>query len=205
MYVFQQEKISHSDQPDGQLACMALKGDEYAFEVLVKRYTSPLFHFIYHRLGDYDRSCDVLQQVMVQLYTSLPTLHQEKTFKAWLFKVAYNRAIDDLRKRRYLHFSELEPGDKEETELTAIADSAPLPQERLEYWELQQTLRKAIGQLPAHYQDIVLLRYLWQLKFIEISEMLGMPEATVKTYFHRAKQLLRVSLQAERIYELLPE
>ena len=200
-----QEQIPGRDQPDGQLACQALQGDEVAFEELVRRYHFPLFHFIYHLLGDYDRSCDVLQQVIVQLYLSLPRLNQEQSFKSWLFKVAHNRSIDELRKKRSVPFSEWEPGDVDETELTTLPDSAPLPQEMLEYRELQQTLRNAIEQLPVHYQDIVLLHSFWQLKFPEISERLGMPEATVKTYFHRAKRLLRATFQVEHAYELLPE
>jgi RNA polymerase sigma factor (sigma-70 family) len=205
MYMSRQEKIAVGEQPDGKLACLALQGDDTAFEALVRRYSSPLFHFIYHLLGDYDRSSDVLQQVMIQLYTSLPLLHQEKSFKSWLFRVAHNRSIDELRKKRYIPFSELEPADADETELTTITDNAPLPQEMLEYQELQQTLKSAIGQLPVHYQKIVRLRYLWQLRFPEIGEMVGMPEATVKTYFYRAKHLLRVALHAEHAYELLPE
>ncbi|HEY3993637.1 MAG TPA: sigma-70 family RNA polymerase sigma factor [Ktedonobacteraceae bacterium] len=203
MYVAQQDPPC-LDQPDGRLACLTLEGDEIAFEALVRRYNSPLFHFIYHLLGDYDRASDVLQQVMVQLYVSLPTLHQEKSFKSWLFKVAHNRAIDEIRSRRCTHFSEMESVDMDDTELTAITDTKPLPQEMLEYHELQQILRKAIQQLPAHYQDIVLLRYLLQLTFPEISQIIGMPEATVKTYFHRAKSLLRATFQAEHAYELLP-
>lgn len=204
MHVSQQEKIPIRDSSDGLLANQALEGDEVAFEALVRRYSSPLFHFIYHLLGDYDRSCDVLQLVMLQLYTSLPTLHQEKSFKSWLFKVAHNRAVDELRKRHSIHFSELEAADMDETELSIITDDKPLPQEILEHRELQHMLRQAISQLPGHYREIVLLRYLWQLTFPEIGDMVGMPEATVKTYFHRAKHLLRSAIQAEHSYELLP-
>lgn len=203
MHVSQQEKIPTKDSSDGLLASQALEGDEVAFETLVRRYSSPLFHFIYHLLGDYDRSCDVLQLVMLQLYTSLPTLHREKSFKSWLFKVAHNRAVDELRKRHSIHFSELE-ATEDETELSVITDDKPLPQQILEHRELQHMLRQAIGQLPPHYREIVLLRYLWQLTFPEIGSMVGMPEATVKTYFHRAKHLLRAAIQAEHSYELLP-
>lgn len=205
MQLSQQETVFCLDQPDGRLAFLTLEGDEHAFEALVRRYSPPLFHFIYHLLGDYDRTCDVLQQVMVQLYISLPTLHQEKSFKSWLFKVAHNRAIDDLRSKHFTHFSEIESPDTDDTELLTITDTAPLPHEMLEYHELQQHLRRAIEQLPAHYQKIVLLRYLLQLTFPEISQIVGMPEATVKTYFHRAKPLLRAAFQAEHVYELLPD
>ena len=205
MYVLQEEKIPFIAQSDGELAYQALEGNECAFETLVERYNPSLFHFIYHLLGDYDRACDVLQQVMVQLYISLPKLHQEKSFKSWLFKVAHNRAIDELRSKRCMHFSEIESADTDETEIIIIIDNLPLPQEQLEYHELQQHLRQAIEKLPAHYRPIVLLRYLLQLTFPEISQVIGVPEATVKTYFHRAKSLLRAAFLEEHVYELLPE
>lgn len=205
MSLLQQEKISLAELSDGQLASLTLEGNECAFEALVKRYSSPLFHFIYHFLGDYDGASDVLQQVMVRLYLSLPDLHQEHAFRAWLFRVAHNRAIDELRSRRCLHFSELESTGTEDSELMTLTDDALLPQELLEYRELQSSLQRVIAQLPLHYRDIVLLRYLLQLTFAEISQIVDKPETTVKTYFHRAKHLLRAALQAEHVYELLPE
>lgn len=205
MSLLLQEKTSYTQLSDGHLAYLTLRGDEFAFEALVERYSSSLFHFIYHFLDDYDGACDVLQQVMVRLYTSLPRLHQERSFRAWLFRVAHNRAIDEIRSRRCLHFSELESAGTEETELTTLTDNALLPQELLEYHELQSYLRHAIAQLPLHYRDVVLLRYLLQLTFAEISHIVEKPETTVKTYFHRAKHLLRGTLQVEHAYELLSE
>src|SRR5438093_10938353 len=96
---------------DGVLAQQALGGDQEAFEVLVHRYSTSLFNFIYHMLGDYDLSCDILQQVFLQLYLSLATLHTSEPLKPWLFQVARNRCLDDIRqrtRRRTVHFSELE-------------------------------------------------------------------------------------------------
>lgn len=205
MYLLQSQESPFTSQSDGQLAQQTLSGKELAFESLVKRYDSPLFHYIYHLLGDYDSSCDVLQRVMVQLYKSLPTLRWESSFKAWLFKVAHNQAIDDLRSRRCLHFSTMEGSDTEETELLTIADGAPLPQAVLEHHELQQHLKQAINALPAHYRAIVFLRYLSPLTFAEIGQIVCMPEATVKTYFQRAKPLLKQHLRAKHVYELLPQ
>lgn len=195
-----------AEQPDGVLACYSLQGNERAFETLVHRYSSRLFHFIYHLLGDYDRSCDILQQVMIQLHTSLPTLRQEGAFKSWLFQVAYHRAIDDLRQKRLVHFSEIDPADEEnEGTLSAMIDGNPLPEEQFEFQELQRRLQQAIQSLPDRFQTIVSLRYARQMTFREIGEELHMPEATAKTYFQRSKPLLRDALHAEHAYELLPQ
>ncbi|MBX5449588.1 RNA polymerase sigma factor [Thermogemmatispora sp.] len=181
---------------DGILAQKALAGDERAFEMLVKRYQTALFSFIYHFLGDYDQACDILQQVCLQLYISLPNLRTGEPLKAWLFQVARNRCLDELRRKRAVHFSELE-GSTEEDEpspLDAMPDSGPLPEELAERHDLQRILQEAIQALPPRFRAVVLLRYLAQLSFAEIGQALQMPEATAKTYFQRAKPLLRAAL-----------
>ncbi|HLI07232.1 MAG TPA: RNA polymerase sigma factor [Ktedonobacteraceae bacterium] len=184
---------------DGILAQQAMTGDQYAFEALVHRYSTPLFTFIYRFLNDYDHACDILQQVFLQLYISLPTLRTGEPLKAWLFQVARNRCLDELRRKRAIHFSELEAvSDEEElSPLFTMPDTRPLPEELAERHDVQDHLQRAIQALPLKFRSVVLLRYISQLSFAEIGQMLNMPEATAKTYFQRAKPLLRAALSSE--------
>jgi len=110
--------------------------------------------------------------------------------------VARNRCLDELRRKRVLRFAEVETLSEEEESdvLTVLPDSRPLPDELVERRELQQRLLQAIGALPPKFRAVVYLRYREQLTFPEIGQALGMPEATAKTYFSRAKPLLRASL-----------
>jgi len=184
---------------DTVLAHQAVAGDQYAFESLVRRYSTSLYSFITRFLGDHDQASDILQQVFIQLYTSLPTLRTDRPLKAWLFQVARNRCVDELRRKRVLHFSELE-GKNDEDEVSvvdALLDSTPLPEELAECHDLQERLQKAIDTLPVKFRSVVLLRYAGQLSFPEIGQTLNMPVATAKTYFHRAKPLLRTALTKE--------
>lgn len=189
------------DMSDAMLAQLVLAGDQDAFEVLVRRYSTPLFNFICRFLGDYDLACDVLQQVLLRFYTSLPKLGTGEPFKSWLFQVARNCCVDELRRRhRYaIRFSQLEVdnGDGEVTGLYDIPDPGPLPDELIERRDLQQLLVKAIQSLPPKFRAVVILRYASQLSFSEIGKTLSMPEATAKTYFHRAKALLRKIISAQ--------
>jgi len=196
MQIHETSKIQTIDITDGVLAQQTLAGDPYAFEDLVKRYSTPLFNFIYRFLGDYDQACDILQHVFIQLHTSLSTLRTDKPLKAWLFQVARNRCLDELRRKRVIHFSELESvnEDEELSLLAAIPDNGPLPEELAEQSDLQQRLQEAIQTLPIKFRSVVLLRYAGQLSFSEIGQTLSMPEATAKTYFQRAKPLLRTAL-----------
>ena len=201
-----QEQILNqpSQISDGVLAREVLGGNQRAFETLVHRYSTTLFNFIYHFVGDYDRACDILQQVFLQLFVSLPTLRTDEPLKPWLFQVARNRCVDELRqlsRKRAVYFSELEvPNDEGECpSLFAIPDTGPLPDELVEQRDLQRRLRKAIQMLPPRYRSVVFLRYASQLSFSEIGRTLHMPEATAKTYFQRAKPLLRTALASQLI------
>src|SRR6266446_10358136 len=184
--------------PDSMLAQHYLAGDQQAFEILVNRYSGPLFTFIYRFLGEYDVACDILQQVMLQLYISLPKLRTREPLKAWLFQVAHNRCLDELRRKRGIHFSELEIDEEEQSLVETMQDRSPLPEEVVERREVQETLLKAIGALPPKFRAVVLLRYASQLSYAEIGRVLHMQEATVKTYFQRAKPLLQVGLGSLR-------
>ena len=180
----------------------ALAGNQGAFAHLVERYSASLFRFIYHYLGEYDAACDVLQQVFLQFYLSLSSIRTTLPLKPWLLQVARSRCIDELRRRqRYpLAFSLLESRYCEE-ELPVLHDRVdpdPLPEELIEQHELQHDLQQAIEALPPGFRSVVWLRYRAQLSFPEIGRRLGIPEATAKTYFFRAKPLLRAFFMQQR-------
>lgn len=190
--------------PDGVLAQRVRNGEQEAFELLVKRYSTLLFHFSYHFLGDYEMASDIVQQVFLQLYLSLSGLHTLMPLKSWLFCVARNRCIDEIRRRQRhstLLFSQLETISLEMEELPAlveVVDPEPLPEEQIEMQYTHKRIERAIQALPPKFRSVVLLRYAGQLTFPEIARALGLPLATVKTYFQRAKPLLRASLEQER-------
>ena len=85
--------------PDGVLVEQALAGDQCAFEILVRRYHRPLVSYIYGFIKDSEQVYDVLQHVFLKLYVSLPILLTNVSLKGWLFQVARNRCLDELRRR----------------------------------------------------------------------------------------------------------
>jgi RNA polymerase sigma-70 factor, ECF subfamily len=192
-------KNQYKELTDGILAQQSLQGDQEAFEKLVRRYSSSLFSFICRFLSDYDAASDILQQVFTQLYISLPKLRTGEPLKAWLFRVARNRCLDELRRKHAIHFSELQTSSEDDdlSPLAIIPDNGPLPEEVAERHDLQAILQEAISGLPPKFRAVVLLRYTAQLSFAEIGRSLQMPEATAKTYFQRAKPLLRAALKQE--------
>ena len=124
--------------PDGKLVQQALAGSQQAFEILVQRYNASLFRFIYSFVRDYDRASDIYQQVLIQLYVSLPNMNLEKPIRPWLFQVARHRCIDDLRRGHMVHFSELEDEYEEDyyQDDYSIPDPTPPPEELVEEGEV---------------------------------------------------------------------
>jgi RNA polymerase sigma factor (sigma-70 family) len=185
---------------DGMLIRLILTGEQSAFEALVCRYEKSLFNFICHFLGNYDLACDMLQDVFLKLYVSLPTLYTDKPLKPWLFQVARNRCLDELRRKHPISFSQLEITEEEDdvSPVALLPDPDPLPEEIAEHHELQQVLRRAIDDLPLKFRQVVLLRYIGRFTFVEIGTILNMPQATAKTYFQRARPLLSRALSSFR-------
>lgn len=194
------------DMSDSVLVKHIATGNEEAFEILVGRYQTPLFHFIRRCTKDYELAHDILQHVFFQLYLHVPklsanlsTIRTREPVKSWLYQVAWNRCMDELRKKRPLLFSELEFGEEDEewSLLEMIPDPRPLPEELAERSDMQRSLQLAIEALPSKFRCIVLLRYTSGLTFVEIGEMLNIPQNTAKTYFQRARPLLRTALAAQ--------
>ena len=184
---------------DGVLIGQALSGDQRAFELLVSRYHDPLMRWIQGFLKDDELANDVLQHVFLQLYLSLPVLLRNGSIRGWLFEVARNRCLDELRKRRRraeILFSTLEWKYREEelSPVEAIPDPEPLPEEVAERSDLQCSLQQAMFSLSPKCRSIVRLHCFRQLSFAEIARMLNIPKNTVKTYYYRSLLRLRRTL-----------
>jgi RNA polymerase sigma factor (sigma-70 family) len=191
------------DLADDVLVQQARIGDHGAFEVLVDRYSALLLRLISHLVRDEHLAHDILQYVFLQLYRSLPTLQAGGTLKGWLCQVARHRCFDELRRKQPVFFSEVAPvpGGDEFSPLLLLPDPHLLPEEQVEQDEIRVLLLEAIETLPAPARTVVLLRYTHQLSFREIGQELGVPAATAKTYFHRAKEPLRARLLPEFAFQ----
>src|SRR6266851_7196014 len=180
---------------EGQLIRAARQHDPAAFEALVRRHQGPLYNFCLRMLGQADDAADVAQETFVQLYSHLGRLDEREPIAPWLFRVARNRCIDIIRRRRTVPLRVTD--DSGETSLASDpADEAPLPEEMVERADLQRVLSAAIAELPPAYAEVVALRYAGDRSFAEIAAILDCDEGAARVRFHRAKALLRRHLRA---------
>ncbi len=161
----------------------------------MRRHQGPLYNFCLRMLGQTEDAADVAQETFVQLYSHLDRLDEREPLAPWLFRVARNRCIDIIRRRRTVPLGVVDDsGDS----LDALepADEEPLPDELAERADLQRLLASAIAALPPTYGEVVALRYAADRSFAEIAQILDCDEGAARVRFHRAKALLRHQLRA---------
>src|SRR5882762_4005972 len=127
---------------EGQLILAARRHDPAAFEALVRRHQGPLYNFCLRMLGQPDDAADVAQETFVQLYSHLARLDEREPLAPWLFRVARNRCIDVIRRRRTVPLGMPDAAD-DITLAIELVDEEPLPEEMAERADLQDVLADA--------------------------------------------------------------
>jgi RNA polymerase sigma-70 factor (ECF subfamily) len=177
---------------DQQLVRRALKGEERAFEELVRRYQKPIVNFIARMVGNYDLALDLSQDVFVKAFVALRTYNEGFKFGSWIFKIASNTVIDHLRKASPAISSLDKPVATEDDEIQMdLASTALIPDEELEQTETRSILVQLIRQLPEAYRHMIVLRHINELSYEEMAEITDLPLGTVKNRTFRAREMMR--------------
>ena len=167
------------------------RGDQDSFAELVRRYREPVFRLAVSILGPpYAAEAEeVAQEVFVRAHQGLASFRGEAQFKSWIYRIAFNQAINLKKRVRYRapHLTEKALAD------TASPEADPLRQ--LEDRRRNRTLLECVDELPELYQSALRLHYWMGASVIEVAELIGVPENTVKSYLHRARRLLHAMLE----------
>ena len=179
---------------DERLVELSLDGDEAAFGVLVRRYQRRLTAFLSQLVGDMELARELSQEAFVRAWSALERFNPKYRFSTWLFRIAHNLGIDQLRRRRLLT-TPLYRTDSEGDEVEVIVpdlDKDPLG--HLENRALASELREVIDGLRPEYRELVLLRHFGGLSYQDIADFTDMPLGTVKNKLFRAHSVLRKAL-----------
>lgn len=179
---------------DEDLVALALEGDADAFATLVRRYQRRLTAFLGQLVGDLEVARELSQEAFIRAWSALDRFDPQFRFSTWLFRIAHNLGIDQLRRRR-VQTVPLQRQDRDGEDLEVmVADEAKDPLGHFENLELAAHLREAIEGLRPEYRELVLLRHFAGLSYQEIAELKGMPLGTVKNKLFRAHTVLRNAL-----------
>ncbi|MFA5000698.1 MAG: RNA polymerase sigma factor [Candidatus Paceibacterota bacterium] len=171
--------------------------DGLTIEQIVADYLAVIYRFVFRLVGNEADATDVTQEVMVKVWKNLGKYDSRQDLKPWLFKIARNTAIDWLRKRRQIPFSQLDRWDEEGRDLSfadTLADLELLPNEVFAQKEVKTQFDRALTTLPINERTIVAMHLEEELTFVEIAEIVDRPLNTVKSAYRRALIKLRKEL-----------
>lgn len=179
-------------QSDEDLMQEYLLGDESAFEVLVARHVKGVYSFAALFTGNTSEAEDITQDVFLKAWKYARSyVRTQASFKTWLMRIARNTAIDYMRKRKHVPFSQFDEDDGKNP-FDAIPDDAPLPEELLSIAFDAAEVREALKQLAPHYRDVLLLYYGSDLSLESLATALGESVNTIKSRHRRGLAALRV-------------
>jgi RNA polymerase sigma-70 factor, ECF subfamily len=180
---------------DEELVAAVLAGDRERFGELIERYQGRLVNYLLRLLRSADDAHDLAQEVFVKLYQVLDRFDPQYKFSTWLFRVAQNAAIDQIRRRR-LRLVSLQQEDPEgESREWEVAGDEKGPYRDLRNRERGEAIQEAIDGLPWEYRELIVLRHMGDLPYEEIARMKGMPLGTVKNKLFRGRQMLKEKLR----------
>jgi RNA polymerase sigma-70 factor (ECF subfamily) len=169
-------------------------GDQQLLAILVQRHLDPMFNFVYKYTHDFAEAEDVAQEAFVKIWKNLKKFNHRYKFKTWAYTIAKNTALDFLKRKNLVPFSDLENQTEGKSYLKSLVSREPLPLETLEKLDDLQMIRLASNKLPPIYQQILALYYGQDLNFREISALLKQSINTVKTRHRRAIVYLKNEL-----------
>ncbi len=183
-------------EEDFELLAKFKKGDQQAFELLVRKYKTTVFNTIYSIMGNAQEADDIAQEVFLKVYTKASSFKGKSSFSTWLYRITVNKCIDELRRRKNKIISyETEFNQEEKLKLKDVLASRENDiTEKLRQKELQDIIQKAMNSLPEKYRIILTLKEIEGLSYKEISQIMKISLAKVKIWLFRARQKLKGKL-----------
>jgi RNA polymerase sigma-70 factor, ECF subfamily len=176
-----------------------LKGDQVAWEQIVRMHWRKVFNLAYKFVGRHDEAEDLAQDIFLKIFKALHTFDRRANFQTWLISISRNLCIDHYRSVR-----------KERETMARDVDASnlmPVSRERSPYGELEQIdlrkrIREALAELPPTLREAVVLRDLQEFSYQEIADKLRLPEGTVKSRINRGR--LELARQIRRLQSMGP-
>ncbi|MBN1865824.1 sigma-70 family RNA polymerase sigma factor [Candidatus Sumerlaeota bacterium] len=188
--------------PDAEvehLVRSSAEGDLDAFDRLVGIYQDKVFGLAYNLVRDYDEAQEVAQEVFISCFRNLKRFRFESRFSTWLYRVTVNQVKNrwkyHRRRQRDKHESLDTPRDEDDPRRIDPPDEGPDPRQAAEGRERMEAFEKALGALSLEYRQVLTLRFIEDLQYNEIAEILDCSIGTVKSRINRARKTLREKMR----------
>ncbi len=191
--------MSANLDPDSVLMLRVRKGDRQAFAELVDKYKQPLLNYIARTIQDPVEAEDLAQMVFVQVYKAAHRYRPQARFAPWLFSIARNACLNELRRRARHPAASLEdvhPADEEAAPRPLPDPQTPPPSQQVLRAELEAKVAEALRDLPENQRTAILLYQQQQMSYEEIAEAMGCSLVAVKSLIFRGRETLKSRLKA---------
>ena len=184
--------------PDAELMLRVKKGDAQAFEELVDKYKQPILNFIYRTLRDSSDAEDIAQNVFLQVFKSADRYRVEAKFSTWLYTIARNLCLNEIRRRSRHPAESLDAAEQPEDDFASRQfedsknTSAP---DLLLRDELKRKVEEALESLPENQRTAILLFKEKEMSYEEISKILDCSLSATKSLIHRGRETLKQKLK----------
>ena len=171
-----------------------IAGDHKAFEEFVKQHQRLVSHIVFRIITNEEDRKDICQDVFLKVHQNLAGFRNESKLSTWVGRVAYNRCLNHLEKKKVPLYEDHCP---EGATVDSVIGKSIQPDEYTENQDLAKRLRAEIAELSPQFRAIVSLYHLDEMTYKEIGEITKLPEGTVKSYLFRARKLLKERLVAK--------
>ncbi len=182
---------------DQVLIKRALRGDRKAFEELMRKYEKKIFSFVVRMVRNEDTAVDLTQDFFFKIYTVLDKYNFEYKFSTWAYRICYNLVIDHIRRNQAqvdsLDDESISPRDMLESENVSREDGF----RTLARKETRDYVWSIVDRIPLKFRELILLRYIQELKYEEISDITDLPVGTVKNRIFKAKEILKQEMEKD--------
>ena len=176
-----------------------LLGNTQIFSRLIDNYKNMVYNLAYRMSNSPHEAEDISQEAFMRAYQSLARFNPSYKFSTWLYQITLN-IIRDKFKRKEIDYVSLDtPVETDDSEFfPQPADFTNNPEQIITQKENIQAIQQAILSLPLKYREVLVLRHLQDLSYIEISSILKLPQGTVKVRLYRAREQLKKILSDSR-------
>ena len=172
----------------------AVPSREAAFNHLFEDFADPIFNYVLRMVGDRDRAADIAQDTFIKAYRKLDTLTDDASVRSWIYRIATNTAIDEMRRRRFV----VRPNtDDDGRPAFEIADRSADPEAQVMSSTLDERIQRALLRLRPNYRQCLVLSDLEDMSAHQIGEVMEMSYGAVRTLLCRARDEMRKALAAE--------
>lgn len=176
-----------SSRTDQELITDALRGDTHAYGEVVVRYRNSVVNVVYRMCGDAQLAEEAAQEAFIRAWQHLSRYRPDLPFRAWIFRIAINAALDAIRSGKRLF--ELDDMDED-----SLVEESPNPELLLVQREQVKRVRKAVLELPPPSRSALVLREYGGMSYADIATALEIPIGTVMSRLNSARSQLRVAL-----------